>query len=154
MVYSGSQRGFTFIEILVAIAIVAILGAASAATYKNVSESSSLKMAGSEVYTALTSAREKTLGGENDTVYGVHVSTTTITQFVGPTYVAGAATNRVYTFVGGITATSSLITSGTDVVFKRLTGEAQQGGTIYVRNSAGTSTTTIVVHDSGLVEYE
>lgn len=148
------RMGFTIIEILVVLAILAIITVISAAGFQSMYHTSALRAGGSEVYRALTNARSNTLASQDGTVYGVYVSTSTVTQFEGSTYVAGTSTNKTYVFEGGVTATSSLISTGTTIVFTRLTGKPNTGGTIYVRNNDGTSTTTITIQASGLIEYE
>ena len=148
------KRGFTLLEILVVIGILGIITTVSVVGFSNMYKVSVLRVGGSEVYDALLSARSRTLASENDIVYGVLVSSTTVTRFEGSTYTAGAATNRSYAFEGGVSATGTLITSGTPVVFTRLTGTPSAQGTIYVHNLEGTSTTTVVVHGSGLIAYE
>lgn len=148
------RRGFTLIEILVVIGILGIITAISVTAFSNMYKVSVLRAGGSEVYDALVASRSKTLASKSDIVYGVFVSSTTVTRFAGGTYISGTATNRSYSFEGGVRATSTLITSGTPIVFTRLTGAPSIQGTIYVHNLDGTSTTTIVIHRSGLIEYE
>ncbi len=150
--YSNREAGFTLAEIVVVVAIIAIMATVTMVGFQNFNRSAVLKTATQEVSVALTSARTSTLSSEADTVYGVHMSTTSVTKFVGSTYAAGASTNETYTFEGGVTATSSLIATNTDVVFARLTGEPSAVGTIYIVNSALDSTTTVTIHASGLVE--
>lgn len=152
MVYARTQLGFTLTELLVVFAIITIIGTLSAVGFRNMYDASAIDVAHGEVYTALTDARSLTLGSSNGTVYGVRVSSTTVTRFTGSTYTEGAADNRTYTFEGGITATGTLVTTETDIVFKRLSGETTASGVVYLRNSDGNSTTTITLHGSGLVE--
>lgn len=148
------SRGFTISEILVVLAIMGIITAFSVTALRNMYDAAALRAGGTEIYMALSSAQTKTLASKDETVYGVHVSSTTVTRFTGVSYVEGAATNEVYTFEAGVTATSTLMADGGDVSFTRLTGTPSVFGTIYVRDTAGTGTTTIIIHGTGLVEYE
>lgn len=154
MVTFEYRKGFTLVEILVVTVIIGIIAVVSAVSFKNMYSASSLRAGGEEVYRALSSARTNTLASQSDLVYGVFLATSTVTRFVGATYNAASTTNVVYTFTGGVTATSSLIANGTSIVFRRLTGAASASGTIYIRNSDGTSTTTLRIYSSGLVEYQ
>jgi len=148
-----TQRGgFTLIEILVVIAILSVIVTISAATFVNMNKSSMLRAARDDVYGALSFARERTLASENDMVYGVHLSTSSVTRFEGDTYTAGSASNVVYSFGTAVSATSTLITQSPNIIFRRLTGTPSATGTIFIRN--GISTTTVQIHGSGLVEYE
>lgn len=148
------KLGFTFVEILIVLAIIALIATISAVAFKNMYDASALRAAGNEVYEALIDSRTKTLASNGATVYGVHVSSTTVERFTGDTYVSGDAENEVYVFEGGVTAAGTLVTSGTNVIFARLTGEPSATGTIAVRKQDGTGTTTITVHGSGLIEFE
>jgi prepilin-type N-terminal cleavage/methylation domain-containing protein len=150
----NQRRGFTFVEIIVALAVLSIICVISATAFRNMYRTSALRTSGTELFSALTEAQTKTLAAQNDTVYGVFVSSTTVTRFVGSTYSAATTSNKTYTFDGGVTATSSLITAGTPIVFAKVTGQPSVQGTIYLRTIDGSSTTTIVIYGSGLIEFE
>lgn len=155
MIHIPRKYGFSIIEILVVIGILGIIIAISVLGFENMYRSSALRAGGSELYSALTEAQTKTLASKDGTVYGVHVSSTTVTRFVGPTYTAGAASSTVYTFEGGVTATSTFFTGGGNIIFNRLTGTPTIAGTttIHVRNSTGSATTTIYIYGTGLIGY-
>jgi prepilin-type N-terminal cleavage/methylation domain-containing protein len=153
MQIKATIRGFTFVEILVVIAILGVIAGLSGEAFRNMYESSAHRRGGEEVYRALTDAQSSTLASEGNTVYGVHLTPDSVTRFTGAVYAQGAPANKVYEFEGGVTATGTLVAGG-DVLFARLTGEPSASGTVLIRNSAGTGTTTIVIHASGLIEYE
>lgn len=144
-------RGFTFIEVLVVIAILFILVAISITTFQKMSISSSHRVVAQEIFSTLTTARNDTLASNNDTVYGVHFETGSTTLFQGSTFTEGDIDNVVYEFLGGTWATSTFITNNTDVVFKRLTGFPSATGTLYIVSPDGTATRTITIHDTGLI---
>ena len=148
-----TNLGFSFVEVLVAVAVIAMIATISAASFKNFSRSSALKVASEEVYSAFTSARNETLASSGGTVFGVHIGTSSVTRFTGSTYSVGDTTNRTYTFESGVTATSSFISDGIDIVFSRLTGRPSASGTIFLITESGDATTTMHIYDSGLIEY-
>lgn len=147
-------RGFTLAEIVVVSAILSIIALVSFSAFKNMHRASALRAGGDEVYQAFTDARAKTLGSEEGTVYGVFIASTSVTRFVGETYSAVSATNRVYSFEAGVTATGTGIVAGTSTRFERLTGEPNVARVVYLRNDDGTATSTITVHASGLIERQ
>lgn len=149
----STRAGFTFVEILVVIAIIALFAVVSIGTFRSMYHNSAQKTAVLEIADALRDSRNNTLGAANDSVYGVHVGTTSVTRFTGSSYVAGAATNETYVFEGGVSATGTIVTSGTDIVFARLTGVPSAVGTIVVEDSDLTSSTSVVLYKTGLVEY-
>lgn len=145
-------RGFTLLEVLIAMLIMMALVFVSLEVFKNMLNASSLRVATQEVHAALIDARNSTLASRDDTVYGVHFSSTTVTRFVGSTYNAGSPSNETYRFEGEVTATGTLITAGTNIVFVRLTGIPSATGTIFLQNVTRTSTSSITIHGSGLIE--
>lgn len=149
-----AQKGFTFIEVITVIAVIAIIATISAAAFQNIYRTSSLRAAESEVYRALTDARTRTLASEDDTVYGVHLSTSAVTRFVGGTYSAGSVTNKTYTFEGGVYATGTLAISGANIIFTRLTGEPSATGTLYMVSADETASSSVVMYGSGLIEIQ
>jgi prepilin-type N-terminal cleavage/methylation domain-containing protein len=144
------QSGFTFVEILVVLAVLLIIGTMSIAGFRAMYQDSGERIVAQEIADALREARNNTIGAKNDTVYGVRVATSSVTRFIGSTYSMGNASNTVYTYDAGVTATGTLV--NTSIVFTRLTGAPSATGTIFVRNADGTSTTTITIESTGLVE--
>ncbi len=152
MRFTTTQRGFTLVEILVAVAILVIITTFSVTAFRNIYLRSAERIAGAEIADALREARTNSIGSKGNAIYGVHISTSTVTRFVGSTYVAGNASNTVYSFDGGALATGTLVTSGTSITFSRLTGTPSATGTIYVVDMDGTSTTTITIESTGLIQ--
>jgi prepilin-type N-terminal cleavage/methylation domain-containing protein len=148
MTMKRTYSGFTLVEILVVIAVLAIIAMFSTVTFVNMRESATLRAGTSALYDALSGAREQTLGASQDIVYGVHIASTSVTRFEGDTFSMGTPSNREYLFEGNVRATSTLIGSGGSNII--LTGEPSQAGTIFLHN--GMNTTTVVIHASGLIE--
>lgn len=151
-VRSISSRGFTFVEILVAVAIISLIALVSMTAFRNVYRSSSERIAALEVKDALKEARNKTLSAQNDTVYGVRVGTSSVTRFTGASYDPVATSNVVYFFEGGALATGTLVQNGVDIVFARLTGEPSATGMIYITDIDNMSTATVTISATGLIE--
>jgi hypothetical protein len=102
---------------------------------------------------AFSQAHLDTLSSKNSQQYGVHLDTDKVVYYLGPTYVAGAATNISYVLhpvleIANITLTGG----GTDVLFNRLTGGTSQAGTFEVRQKGSTTVKTIItVNGTGAV---
>jgi hypothetical protein len=82
----------------------------------------------------------------------VYVSSTTVTQFQGNTYVAGSSTNLTYTFEAGVAATGTIL--NTPILFTPLTGYPNTQGTLYIQAPNKSSTSTITIYASGLIKAE
>jgi Tfp pilus assembly protein FimT len=152
MVTLRSTRGFTYVEILTVLAIITVMSFMSLSAFRNVYRNGAERVTATEIADALREARNKTLSAHNDMVYGVRVGTSSVTRFVGSTYVEGNASNTVFYYEGGATATGTLVTNAVDIVFTRLTGAPSATGTIYVLDMDMLSTTTITLDGTGLVQ--
>ena len=147
-----TQRGFSVVELLFAVAIIAVLAALSATTFMAVRQTEELKTATQDVWLALRSARNATLSSSGDQVYGVHIARNKVVRFSGSTYGTNSTTDMVSNFPGSVVATSSLSGSTTDIVFTRLSGEVSATGTITLLHSTTNATTTLTISQTGLVE--
>jgi hypothetical protein len=102
---------------------------------------------------ALSRARSRTLASENGKVYGVHFQTDKAVLFVGPTYATTSSANETYIFDSRAQIYDISIAGGANVVFRRLTGETTNTGTVVLRAYSDKwlwSTTTISA--SGIIE--
>jgi prepilin-type N-terminal cleavage/methylation domain-containing protein len=149
----NSLTGFTLVEILVVLAVLLIIAAFSITAFRSMYEGSGTRTAVVEITDALREARNNALSSKGDSVYGVRIASTSVTRFPGSTYSAGNASNTTYMFEAGAMATGTLVSAGTDIVFARLTGMPSATGTVLVTGSDGTSTTTITIGATGLIQY-
>ena len=148
-----SQRGYTLIELLIVIAIILVLVVVSVQGFIAYTRSTGPQAAARTVLGSLEEAHARTLASENDTEYGVHVETSSVTLFVGTTYTSGDASNDVRTLPHRTEISAYAISGGGDeIVFDRITGDALMTGTITVSRVGGSEARTITVHATGLSE--
>ncbi len=148
-----SLTGFTLVEILTVLAVLLIIGTFSVTAFRGIYQGSGERTAALEIADALREARNNSISSKQDTVYGVRVASTSVTRFVGATYNPASASNTLYIFEAGAFATGTIVNAGTDIVFARLTGAPSATGTILVAGTDGTSTTTITIGATGLIQY-
>jgi prepilin-type N-terminal cleavage/methylation domain-containing protein len=152
MTYKNHRKGFTMIELLVVLVVILIIFMGSITALMNYRKHSALERDAESVASALVEARNLTLASKNAAVYGVHLTSTTTTIFVGPTYSDATTTNSKYELSGNIVLTTDLPGGGSDILFTRLTGETNQTGTVTITMVSEISTTTIKVYKTGVVE--
>ncbi|MDP3725925.1 MAG: prepilin-type N-terminal cleavage/methylation domain-containing protein [bacterium] len=150
------SRGFTLIEIIIATSIllfVSILGMAAFSSFKG---SADISSAADTTLTYLIQARSKTLSAENGTHYGVHVESGKIVLYQGAVYVAGGPGNEEITIPKTVDFYSvSLNGGGNNILFKKLSGETDNYGTIGIRLKSDTSRMkTIIIRETGLATIE
>ena len=147
---SDSSGGVTLLEIMVSMGILVIIAAIGLGGLNSFRESSSLDQSVDSAMGLLRQAREKTLGSENASVYGVHFASTSITYFVGGVYSSGAVGNTVVPLPYLVSVSSiSLSTTTANIVFDRLTGNSSVTGTITFLSSRSNQTRKIQIYASG-----
>lgn len=140
-----TDRGFTLLEYVVSIAILTMVSAIVAQIFIRYGREQALVTETDKVATLLTDARAKTLYSQNESQYGIHFATTTVTEFTGSSYSPSSPSNAVYILNKAVeVATTSLSSGGSDVVFDQLTGDAEATGTIYVMLLSDMSSTHVI----------
>lgn len=146
------EDGFLLIQMILALVIVGILATTIFVSLSSGREKQALANAVEETLSAFSEARSRTIAGENNTQYGVHIGSSSVTIFQGSSYSSGASTNRVVSLDNAVTITSiSLSGGGSDVIFSRLTGDTTQYGTLVVKRSSTTAgQKTITIGKTGI----
>ncbi len=149
----NKTRGFTLPEILVGIAIMAVIATLIAVNVSSFIQGQALNNAVDEVTVLLNDARTRTLSASGSNYYGVRLESTKATLFLGPTYSSGTSTNKVYTPHSSIVLSSiTLNGGGADVFFDPVNGDTSNYGTLIVKRSSTTSgQKTITITKTGLV---
>ena len=148
------QKGFSIIEILIVIAIFAVIIAIVVSTFSRFNNNQSLSGAVGEIMSTLNEARANTLASYDNTAYGVHFQIDKIVLFKGGAYSSSDPNNEDVILSSKISISDiSLAGSGSDVVFKRLTGKTDQSGTVTLSLISDTSKSeTIIIQISGIIE--
>jgi prepilin-type N-terminal cleavage/methylation domain-containing protein len=148
------SRGFTILEVMVVVALMAILvvivaPSFSRGTIKNVIVSASTKAAD-----ILVEARSSAMSGRDNSRYGVHFQSTQVTLFEGASYSAVDTNNLVYALPGAVTAsTISISGGGADIIFASHKGIPVQTGTITFTDTGGNSA-SVVVNAAGMIDVQ
>lgn len=145
-----NSKGFTLIEIVLGMAIVAILVTIVVRSFPNVYEARELDRATELVVNMLTDARARTLSAEDDMQYGVYVTATstvagaanTIVLHSGAGYVASPSNALVTTSLPSNVFFRRAMGGGRGTIFMRLTGESRTGtstGDYFLLQTKGTT---------------
>ena len=137
------RRGMMLAELLVVVALMALIFAMATPLYARLHSSTQLREATRELMHTITLARTRAVARMNDAVHGVYVQHTQYTLFQGATY-AGRDTSydRVTLVEPAVTLTTTL--TGDEIRFSRGLGAPHATGTITLTHAIhGTQTITI-----------
>jgi prepilin-type N-terminal cleavage/methylation domain-containing protein len=144
----SDSRGFTLVEMLLSISVIAVLAGLSLPAYASLQTHTDLSATSQNVAGALRRAQTYARGVSGDSQWGVRVQPDSITVFRGTDY---ASRNPDFDEVTSIPG--SITPSGTsEVVFSRLSGLPPAGGFIVL--TANTSAVkTVTFNAKGTVDY-
>lgn len=146
------MRGFTLVELLVVMAISALLVGGAVVSWGNLRAGSGLAAAADSVRATLEQARLQALARQDDAGWGVKVDTNSVTLFKGPIFAAGEAANRIVNLPAGVKIqTISLENGGSEVLFDGLTGTTTPGSVVVAAGDEPSQQKTIYIARSGVV---
>ena len=147
-------QGFTLVEVLIAIAVITILGGIGVVSFNASRNVRDLTTSAQNMISIIRVAQSKTLAGENDSSWGVHLQTNQITLFAGDTFAASTFT-QAYALPPSIEITNIALTGGgSDIIFQRVTGQTNQNGTFALDVIASPSNLFSVTIDSSGKIYQ
>ena len=141
-----SGAGFTLIEILVVIGILAVLGTFGYLVTIDFYKSYAFNAERDAIVAILQKARSQSLANINESSHGVHFDSNQYVIFQDPVYDSGNSFNQNIPAAFGITHSGII-----DVVFSRLSGDASSGGNLIL--SDGRRSTVISVNSEGQINW-
>jgi prepilin-type N-terminal cleavage/methylation domain-containing protein len=147
------KKGLTVIEILMVIAILAILAAIILPQFSKMRENQLLKNAISDILSSLNKAQSQTLASVNSSEYGVHFQSDRVIIFKGKVFSSSAEDNETI-LIGEPVGISNVTLGGVsgasgDMYFNRLSGAPSATGTVAV--SASSISKIITIFATGTV---
>lgn len=147
------MRGFTLLEILISVAILAIVATMFVGVFGGWRASGDLEDARSNIIGMLKDARSKTLASESNAAYGVHFETLKTVLFKGAVYNALDPANKNYILPSSAEISNINLTGGAvDTVFTRLLGTTTASGTITIESKRDQNTRVITIFATGNTE--
>lgn len=139
--------GYTLVEIIVVIGIIALLATISTSVYSNFSANEKLKIATMGVVEAIRHAQANTQSGKGDSSWGVKVFSDSVIIFKGSGYASkDSSYDQSFNFSGGVVASGL-----SEIVFAKVTGSTINTGTITLINSYGSK--DILINEKGTLIY-
>jgi prepilin-type N-terminal cleavage/methylation domain-containing protein len=139
------QRGFTFLELLIVVAIVGIVSLSSISFYSRFFTQNAVSNTVDQLTSEMRKAQSYAMSGKQNGDWGVRYASNQIILFQGSSYATrNAAFDEKFT-----TNTSVAVSGLSDIIFSRMTGTPSASPTITV--SGAGSTSTITVNAQGVV---
>lgn len=155
--YPMSRKGFTIVELMTAVALLAIIATVSFLALSRRSASSDVKNAASQVVATLRQAQQSAIQRASSTAWGVRLDNTTSTSprvlvFASSTYATSSVISSFALPARARYATSSIAAGASkDIVFSIGTGMPVTTSSVVLVGSTGTTTVTITVNAVGVV---
>lgn len=142
------MQGFTLIEVLLSVAIIAILSGLSLPVYETFARRNDLDVAAQSTVETIRKAETFARGVNYDSVWGVYFTSASTTFFKGATYAT-----RDTSFDEVVTLPGSITQSGlTEITFTKVNAIPSVTGTLTMTSSTN-SVRTIVINGEGSLEY-
>lgn len=157
MIKEKKNKGFTLIEILVVMAISAIILMVVLSSFFDLVKVQALDKDFLSVASMVDMAKSQSINAKADSEYGVYFSTSSATLFKGADYVLGGIDNQVYNLNGRVNISAINLEQGnTDqIVFSKITGYASASGTVAISlKDESAIAKVITIHKTGTVEYK
>jgi prepilin-type N-terminal cleavage/methylation domain-containing protein len=147
------NKGFTLVEIVIVIAIMAIISTVVIFSFSNINSSSALDKGAMEVLSNLNKARSLTLSSKDSSSYGVRFESSRIILFKSP--YNSASSENIVTDLNSLVTISSVSLSGgvPEATFSRLSGAVTANGNVTLSLVSDPALVkTINIYETGLSE--
>lgn len=142
------EKGFTLLEILLSVALMAVFAAVSMTVYQAFQERNELDIAAVTTTQTLRRAQMLSQAVDGDTNWGVKIQSGSITLFKGTSF---ASRDSSYDEVFDVP--TNIIPSGvSEIVYAKFTGLPQSTGTITFTSSTN-EVRNITINSKGTVSY-
>ena len=152
------KKGFTLLEVAMAVALLAVVAAFGISSFFNFRNSTDIESTSRNIADVLRRAQANAVSGEDFTMWGVrfdNVSTPFYQLFSGPSW--GSGTKKDYfSLSSGIEYTTPLSGNAAEMVFEQRTGRSLVGSfVITVRSTAQQNVSrTIAVSGEGTINIQ
>lgn len=140
------KKGFSLLEIIIVMAILAILGSIALNSYKPMLETGHPISAAQAYGNALREAKGRANNMLDDTAWGARVTSDSIIVFSGASYAARVSSRDKTTSIPSVQ-----VAGPTEIVFAKFTGLPSTTGTTTFSNAY--ASTTVSTNTAGIINF-
>jgi prepilin-type N-terminal cleavage/methylation domain-containing protein len=150
-------RGFTLLEVLIVVAVLAILSAISTPIFRGFLKKNELDSVTQGIVYDLKRARANAMSGENGLKWGIRFNSATNSYYYQVFSSPGLFSNASTSIESTIYLPKQIIfsepagSSTKDIIFERISGSVSASSSVTIFNSADNMTKTVNVNMSGNV---
>lgn len=146
----AGERGFTLIEMLLSVGLIALLAGLSTPIYETFNNRNDLDLNTQGVATMLRRAEIYARNMNGDSSWGVKVQNGSAVLFEGASY---ATRDTTQDETDSIPSTITVGGTVSEVVFAKFTATPNTSGTITLTHTANNEARTITLNTEGMVDY-
>lgn len=149
------KKGFTLLEILIIVGIVAILAALAIPALHDFQLTSDLENSSQELINTLRLAQQKTIASEGASSWGVYFTTSVLPHqyvlFKGDSYLSrDASKDEIHKISGAVLISEINLGGGSEAVFNQISGTSlSQGSVVLALKVDSSKTKTVYIESSG-----
>ena len=146
-------KGFSFPEMLIVIAIIAVLVSIVTSSFGRVGGSEALDTTTISVISVLNEAKSSAISSKDASNYGVRILNDKLISFKGDSYILG--TNFKETVISNLVTVSTSTGINTDIIFSNVSGSTNASGTITISVLNDQSkNSSIRIYSTGVIEKQ
>jgi len=147
------ERGFTLIETLIVLAVIAVMAVLSVPYYQSFQIRTQLDDKAEEVVQTLRKAQSKAMAIEDDQVFGVHFESNKFVLFKNTPYNPNDPDNEITDLPSTLLISFNLNGGGSEIVFDKLKGTTANYGIVTI-SSVNNESRAISISKIGKIEEE